>query len=69
MNCPNCNDEMICGYIQSASAIVWGPQKHKIRIYANTDKGDVWIGKYNLSGVYKEAFRCPKCGSIIIPPI
>ena len=66
MNCTNCNSEMKQGYIQSKSLILWSEKKRKIMVFADNDN-DVLIGEGGLFVAYKEAFRCPECGTIVIP--
>jgi hypothetical protein len=65
MNCPKCNSEMVLGYIQSVRGIYWGTEMHKLLMYPNFKKGDVWVGD---EGFEIDSFRCPECGTIVIPP-
>lgn len=66
MDCPKCNNEMILGYIQSTSIILWSTQRRKLMVFADSDN-DVLVGDGDLLVVSKESFRCPHCGTIIIP--
>ena len=71
MNCPNCNGEMILGYVQSRSGIIWSVKVHEWLMLPNAKKGDVWVGgKDNCFSVLTEALRCPECETIVVlPPI
>lgn len=67
MDCPNCNGEMVLGYIQSGRGMIWSIRKHKLSFLPKIKDGDVWVEGDNGFGSYKESFRCPECGTIGIP--
>lgn len=66
MDCQKCNQEMVLGYIQSSSLMIWSTKKRKATVFADYED-DVIVGDGNYFVVSKEAFRCPCCGTIVIP--
>lgn len=65
MKCPYCNEEMKRGYIQSASPIFWGEEKHKI-FMVESREGEFRLSEGVLKGSFAIAFHCKTCKKIIM---
>ncbi len=72
MDCPFCSGQMVPGYIQSESPILWSAKKRKLLFLPDPDTDDVLfdnadgLGVFGIPGVHREASRCSQCGAIVI---
>lgn len=65
MNCPYCNKEMIKGYIQCQTDIIWTPKKHALTTIL--DKDQIILARSNfLSGSTLISYICKDCKKVVI---
>lgn len=64
MKCPNCNNEMEKGVLQSGQIILWAKKKHHLSL--NAKEGDVELGKNYMGGCSLPAYICRSCKKVIV---
>ncbi len=70
MNCPYCQSAMVRGYIQCRDGVRWSEKKSLVAALAGLTAGHVSLAneKHSDSCNAAVAYRCGKCGMVIIPP-
>ena len=62
MNCRNCGDQMVKGFLQSSSDIVWVPDLYNKNSGKNSSQKE--LSNLDLSSFGITAFRCISCNTI-----
>ena len=67
MRCPYCNEEMICGSVQSQREIFFTtkPDQHWL-IPSINKKDEIMLSSHNWSKPTCMAYHCPACRKVII---
>jgi hypothetical protein len=72
MHCPECNSELVDGYVGYGSGILWHERKltgwRRIFPIALLN-GAFILGNWTSPGVYTfvEARKCPECNTVVLP--
>lgn len=66
-NCPNCDEEMKKGYIQSGTKLAWVPKVSKLSVEPSLNKDSVLLSKQSRFSInYVDAYLCESCKKVII---